>query len=181
MTDLTIIRGKSPVALVKAVGEDGKAIADVDVYAYYLSSHLRVTTTRQADGRLRVAPIDLDEKVNVMVSSPGYKSVSETLGLLEGEVKQLNVTLKPLVAAESDEPGKAAANLAEKHRPLPRNLRRLIRQCQGVQGSQKRPNQAPKLRKRPPPNPLMNRQPQAANPRGRKHPRPNRCFPPLAA
>ena len=112
MTEVAIVCCKSPVVLVKPVGENGTIIADADVNVQYVNSPYHVASTRQADCRWRVPRIVPEEEIKVTVSAPGYKSQSEKLELLEGEVEQLDVMLKPVSTATKEEPDRTPAKPA---------------------------------------------------------------------
>jgi hypothetical protein len=105
---LTIYYYKSPVLLVKAVTEQGAAIADFKPQITYPNTKKPDTTAphwinglqgdvhfeKQTDGRWRTECLLPDESFLLTVEAEGYKPWCDRITLPEGEIKELEVRLQ---------------------------------------------------------------------------------------
>ena len=105
--DVTVVRYKAPVLLIKAVMEDGKTIHHFQAKLKYkpgrepTGEYIEngklagdVSFAHQDDGRWRSEQLLPDEEFTVTVSAAGYEPKVEKLKLPEGAVKELVVRLK---------------------------------------------------------------------------------------
>ncbi|MBI2826518.1 MAG: carboxypeptidase regulatory-like domain-containing protein [Planctomycetia bacterium] len=112
--DVEVIRYKAPIALLKPVDEEGRAVSGVKVAGIYEADNkdklvqpvggrqTSIHFEKQPDGRFRSEQWLPDEPTRFVVSAEGYEEAEETLSLPEGEQKELVLVMKKRAAAAQE-------------------------------------------------------------------------------
>jgi hypothetical protein len=101
---LEIVRYKSPVLIITAIGENEQHLKDFQVKAKYLNTPFdrqvvnvnrsEVNFSSLGNGTAQSQNMLPDEEIAFTVSADGYSPVEEKLIFKEGERRQLNITLR---------------------------------------------------------------------------------------